>query len=231
MQGVAFPELLERRADLAGGFVVIDPDGWHEESITAVASRAAESGARLVIYSALTAALCRHVAVVAAVTASEVVLSNTDDSGAVLRETLRRHVASVPALVLAGLSGNLMRTSDSLGAHVTSYLSWAPIPATVQRFSDVVGLSRRAMLARLHACGLGDTVTVPEVTRAARACHHLLDDLPVPVAARLACFGSERAMRGAFERRLAATPSEVRGGRQVTAVADTLITAATRASD
>lgn len=224
---VDFVALLERRRDLAGGFVVIDPTAWHVEQTTAIARCAAASGARLVLYSALTATLCRHIAAAAAITAPEVVLSGTEGTGTGLREALRRDIASVPSLVLAGLADRLTRLVNPLGTRVASYLAWAPIPVDVGSFCANVGLSPKVTLARLRECGLADTSAVLEVTRLACACQHLFDKVGVAVVAHLAHFRSERTMRDAFVRRLDATPTEVRRRRRVPELAEALIVAAT----
>lgn len=223
VEAVTFADLLEKRRDMAGGFVVVDPDGWHVEGVAVLAKRTAENGGRLVLYSGLTPRICRYVKAAVAEAVPEVILRDTDDSSPALRAALRRNIVSVPALVLAGLADPLARLAHPIGSHVTSYLAWAPIPTKVGSFCDAVGLSRKSAVARLHACGLRDTEIVLDAARVARACYHLLDQLKVPDAARLACFGSERTMRDAFARSLGATPSDVRRRWDVNEAAQRLI--------
>lgn len=227
IEDVAFPALLRPRPDLAGGFVVVDPEGWHIEAVTNVAQQAAENGARLVLYSELTRNPCRHVLAAAEVTVPEVLLRNSDDAMHVLRAALGRDVASVPAQVLAGVVGRLVVVPHPIGSRLASYLAWASIPGRVRDFCEAVGLRRKAVLARLHKAGFNDTEVVLEVARVARACDLLLGRLTVGKVARQACFCSERAMRDAFGRRLGATPSDVRQGRDAKDAARRLIVAAT----
>ena len=174
IEAVTLAELLELRRIPAGGFVFVDPDGWHLEFVTSVAKRTADGGARLVLYSDLTTSLCRYVkaAVVGAVP-PEVVMTDTYDSRRILRTLLENDTLSTPALVLAGLANPLARLTYPVGARLLSYLAWAPIPHKVQTFCEVVRLSRQVVLARLHESGLSDTAALLEVARVARACQQL----------------------------------------------------------
>jgi|GEM_PF-3155167 len=235
IEDVTFDALVKPHAAAPGGFVVVDTEGWHFTGIAAVARRAAEAGARLVLYSSLTTMACKHVnaAVMEVAPATgrkivpEVVLTGTDDSREALSALLRSHDPTVPAFVLAGLGDSLERLADPVGSRMTSYFAWAPIPNSVATLCEVVALDRQAVLARLHASGLGDTEVVLEVARVAAACQRLFCDSTVAAAADESGFGSERTMRDAFARRLAAAPSVVRRDGKSIDVADKLVAAAT----
>jgi len=98
----------------------------------------------------------------------------------------------------------------------------------VEAFCGEIGLSRKVVTVRLNNCGLNGTSIVLDAIRVTRACHHLLESLKVAAAARLAFFGSERAMRDVFTRRLKAVPSEVRRIGDEREVAAKLIAVARR---
>ena len=175
----------------------------------------------------MTRSTCRYVKAVASVAVPEVVLLDADDSIPALRMVLARNVASVLALVLGGVIDCLEQLADPIGARLASCLAWAPIPDGVEAFFGEVGLSRKVVTARLRNCGLNGIGIVLDAIRATRACHHLLESLKV-AAARLAFFGSDRAMRNVFTPRLNAAPSEVKRISDERDVAAKLIAVARR---
>jgi hypothetical protein len=207
VEAVTLAALVRTSWDLAGGFVVVDPQGWHAEALNAAAKRASECGARLVIYSSLTSAVCSCVNAAADFAVPEVILRETDDSYPALRAALLRKAASLPGLVLAELVTRFAKLPGPLAARFTSFFSWAPIPHYVSELCSLVKCSRKVLVSHLHKYGLADTQVVIEVARVARGYHYLEDGANVSVASALAYFGSVRAMGDAFNRTLGVAPA------------------------
>jgi len=203
---VGFKDLRAYSADLVGGAVVIDPEEWHSEAATVAATFATTSGAQLVIYSRPTDRVCLQIAAIAKIVIPEVVLVETDDSIPHLRSVIARSTSSVPALVLRDLSTQLALLGDPLGPMVTACFSWAAIPRKVDELCQLIGLSRKRILTALDHHGLGTTRVILEAARVARAFHYLADGTAITTAADESGFGSEGAMRGAFQRALGVSP-------------------------
>jgi AraC-like DNA-binding protein len=159
-----------------------------------------------VIYSHPSKRVCTQIAVISKISTPEVVLVATDDSILRLRSVIARNTSSVPALVLQAICAPLAILGDPLGPMVTAYFAWAEVPHEARELCELTGLSRKRILAGLDHQGLGTTRVILEVARVANAFHFLADRTALSTASGDAGFGTEAAMRGAFQRALGVSP-------------------------